>query len=82
MAMVTLASGVPDQVLQNIVPITAIVVGGTVVVIWVIAATIDSIVKARGRERSRRELSAYVAEGSISPVDAERLLKAEPQAEA
>lgn len=75
-AMTLAASEVPEQVLRNVVPLTVFFVGGVVCIVWVIAATIDSIVKARGRERTKREIAAYVAEGSISPVDAERLLTA------
>ncbi len=37
---------------------------------------IASIFKTIARERSRREIAAYVAEGSISPEQAEKLIKA------
>jgi hypothetical protein len=63
-------------VLRNIVPMTVFVVGWAVFLVWVVAATLDSIVKAHGRERTKREIAPYVAEGSISPADAERLLTA------
>ncbi|MFK7885008.1 MAG: hypothetical protein AB8F26_12600 [Phycisphaerales bacterium] len=32
--------------------------------------------KNKLREKTKQELAAYVAEGSITPVDAERILKA------
>lgn len=37
---------------------------------------ISGIVKNVQRERTKREIAAFVAEGSISPGDAERLIKA------
>ncbi|HRP62614.1 MAG TPA: hypothetical protein PK400_04915 [Phycisphaerales bacterium] len=49
---------------------------GIIVVVWVIAATFDSIIKTSARERSRREIAAYIAEGSMTPEQGERLLKA------
>lgn len=38
---------------------------------------ITTMVSGFARERSRREIAAYVAEGSISPEQGERLLKAD-----
>lgn len=73
------SSDIPEGVIDNLVPLTAITLGGVVAFVWVICATIDSVVKARGRERTKREMAAYVAEGSVSPADAERLLKASPE---
>jgi len=34
--------------------------------------------KAKNYERSRREIAAYIAEGSMSPEEGERLLAAKP----
>ena len=45
-------------------------------VIYIVAATVRSVLRDRVREESRREIAAYVAEGTISPADAERLLEA------
>ena len=49
---------------------------GVVAVIWVIAATIDSIIKTASRERTRREIAAYIAAGTMTPEQGERLLSA------
>jgi hypothetical protein len=38
----------------------------------------SSMVKTREREQSRRELAAYVAEGSLDPDKAIEMLKAAP----
>jgi hypothetical protein len=57
-----------------------IVVGvGAVVlisVVSIIAGMIQSTMKTREKERSRREIAAYVAEGSISADEGERLIDA------
>jgi hypothetical protein len=54
-----------------------------VFVVIVVGILSLSIIKAVGhwilnsqRERSRREIAAYIAEGSISPEQGERLLRA------
>jgi len=60
----------------NIIPVIAIGGGLFVGVVGIIASTIGTTHKAKAREETRREMAAYVAEGSISPDDAERLLKA------
>lgn len=44
-----------------------------------VGAIVDGIRKTlqtRAREQSRREVAAYVAEGSMTPEDAERILNA------
>jgi hypothetical protein len=54
-------------------------VGGAVAIIWIFLATIHSASKTKQREQTRREIAAYVAEGTMKPEDAERLLKATPR---
>lgn len=54
----------------GLVGISAIVFGG-----------LYSLGKRRQFEQSRREIAAYVAEGSISPEDAERILRNGPDKE-
>jgi len=39
---------------------------------------VTTIMTARSFERSRREIAAYIAEGSISADQGERLLRAKP----
>jgi hypothetical protein len=51
--------------------------GGFVVAITaIIAEAIRKTAQTKAREESRREIAAYVAEGTISPDDAARLLAA------
>lgn len=52
--------------------------GGLIVLISVLLQAVRGMHRTREVEKSRRELAAYVAEGSISPGDAERLMKVEP----
>jgi hypothetical protein len=58
-------------------PVFLVIIGGGVIGLWIISATIHAIFKRGMYERSRREIAAYVAEGSMTPEDGERLLKAE-----
>lgn len=67
--MFTLA-GVDDQMFWA--------VGGTIAIVAILAGTASSIVKTRSRERSRREIAAYIAEGSMTPEQGERLMRASP----
>lgn len=62
--------------LGDLVPVAAMAVGGVIAVTWIIMATIDSTVKAREKEATRRELAAYVAEGSMSAQDAANIMNA------
>lgn len=45
--------------------------------LWILCATAESILKTRARERTRREIAAYIAEGTISPEQGERLMMAD-----
>ncbi len=60
-----------------------------VVALVVLAVLINSVIRAitsvlttQARERSRREIAAYIAEGSITPAEGERLVKADVNSEA
>lgn len=52
-------------------------VGGSIAVIWIVFATVGKIFTNASRERTKREIAAYIAEGSISPEQGERLVKAD-----
>lgn len=54
---------------------------GAMAIVWIISATIESILKSSATERSRREIAAYIAEGSMTPEQGEKLLKAGQQSE-
>lgn len=54
------------------------VVGGGIAITAIVARMISSIVKTRARERSRREIAAYIAEGSMTAEQGEKLMRANP----
>jgi hypothetical protein len=56
----------------------AIAVGGSmmIAIVAIIVGAMRKTMTARAREESRREIAAYVAEGSISADDAAKLLAA------
>ncbi|MHC4414555.1 MAG: hypothetical protein ACYS0G_04655 [Planctomycetota bacterium] len=51
------------------------------VVIGSLIRAITAIVSTQARERSRREIAAYIAEGSLTPEQGERLIRADVNAE-
>ncbi len=51
-------------------------VGGTIALVAILAGTITSVLKTRAKEATKREIAAYVAEGSINPEDAIAMLNA------
>lgn len=69
---VTLASSVIRSNPELIVIIGLMVIG----VVCLVVYEIRKASMHRQTEQTRREIAAYVAEGSISPQDAERILKA------
>jgi hypothetical protein len=51
------------------------------VIILVAIKTCGSVVKSVSRERTRREIAAYIAEGTMTPEQGERLMRAGGDAE-
>lgn len=51
-------------------------VGGTIACTAIVGGTVAGIIKSVTRERTRREIAAYIAEGSMSPEQGERLMYA------
>jgi len=58
--------------------IKIIALGGGLIIaaLWIILKTVRDIEIKRSGERTKREIAAYVAEGSITPQDAAALLNA------
>lgn len=70
--MLTLAS------LENeLIPLVAIGGGLLVAVVAIVSGVVARVSRTRAREATKREVAAYVAEGSISPDDAEKLIRAD-----
>ena len=51
-------------------------VGGTIAVTAILAGMFKAIAIGRAKERTRQEVAAYIAEGSMTPAEGERLLRA------
>lgn len=49
---------------------------GVVAVTAIVCGTLSSAIKSVARERTRREIAAYLSEGSLTAEQAERILKA------
>lgn len=52
------------------------VTGGTIAVVAIVFGAVKSMVIASHREKSRREIAAYIAEGSMTPEQGEKLMNA------
>ena len=72
LALLTL--GISDG---DVIGLVAVGGGLCVGAIGIIAGTVSSVSNRKQREESRREIAAYVAEGSMSPDDAATLLSAD-----
>ena len=55
---------------------------GLVLVLGSLIRAVTSVLTTNSREKSRREIAAYIAEGSITPEQGERLIRADVSAEA
>lgn len=51
---------------------------GSVAITATVLETIKVVSRNNARERSRREIAAYIAEGSMTPEQGEKLMKAVP----
>lgn len=60
----------------EVIPVVAIVGGLLVALTSIIAGSIRRVYLSKDREQSRREIAAYVAEGSMSAEEGERLMNA------
>ncbi|MCA9276285.1 MAG: hypothetical protein KDA29_09685 [Phycisphaerales bacterium] len=50
--------------------------GGMIAIVAIVFGSVRKMVVSSNVEKSRREIAAYIAEGSMTPEDGERLLKA------
>ncbi len=64
------------EILEFVADKFIFLLGGTIVLTAIFAGTAKDIIRIRSRERSRREIAAYIAEGTMSPEQGERLMKA------
>jgi hypothetical protein len=63
---------------DSLIPFIIFGVGGIVAVVAIVFGAIKRISINNEREKTRREIAAYIAEGSMTPEDGIQLLKASP----
>ncbi len=61
---------------DDMVPIIAMSIGGGIAVVAVLFGSIRGMALNVARAKSRREVAAYIAEGSMTPQEGERILNA------
>jgi hypothetical protein len=61
---------------DNFIPILAIAVGALIAVVGIVTSTVKSVCVSRARELTKRELAAYVAEGTLDPDKAVAMINA------
>jgi hypothetical protein len=61
---------------DDFLPIIAVSGGFFIVLTAILGSYVRDILRDRERERSRREIAAYVAEGSMTAEEGERLMGA------
>jgi len=59
-----------------IIPVMAIALGCGVAMVGIVGGTLGGIMKTRAKEMTKRELAAYVAEGTLDPDKAVMMLNA------
>lgn len=75
-------SDISQSLAQNpemLIPIVAIGGGFVVAIVAIIFGSIKAMSTSAEHEKSRREIAAYVAEGSMTPEDGEKLLSVSKQ---
>lgn len=65
----------------ELIPIVAIVGGLAVAIVAIIGKMFSGMQRTRQREESRREIAAYIAEGSMTPEQGKELLQAGAKAD-
>lgn len=71
-----LAASMQDPTADDIIKIVAISGGLVIGFCAMVLSLLGSILRGMSVERSRREIAAYVSEGSMTADEGERLLKA------
>lgn len=63
-----------DKLLSEDVFLLTLICFATVFIVGI--KTVGSTIRASAREKTRREIAAYIAEGSMTPEQGERLMRA------
>ena len=65
---------------EHMYVVVVLIVAGVMLLGGLIRA-VTAVLTTNSREKSRREIAAYIAEGSITPEQGERLIRADISAE-
>ncbi len=65
---------------EHMYVVVVLIVAGVMLLGGLIKA-VTAVLTTNSREKSRREIAAYIAEGSITPEQGERLIRADISAE-
>ena len=65
---------------EHMYVVVVLIIAGVVLLGGLIRA-VTAVLTTNSREKSRREIAAYIAEGSITPEQGERLIRADISAE-
>ena len=82
--MFLLATDFFDKLIEENLLIAFIAIGGgfCVAIVAIVFTCVKEMVVQRSREHTKREMAAYVAEGTVDPDKAVAILKANSNAEA
>jgi len=69
-------AAIHDLDLGELVPLVSVAGAFAIPIVVIVFGAVRSMVVAAARERSRREIAAYIAEGAMSPEEGERLMAA------
>ncbi len=78
-------SDIVQTIVENedtMIPFVIFGIGGIVAVVAIVFGSIRRISMNAEREKTRREIAAYIAEGSMTPEDGARLMSAAPDKQA
>jgi hypothetical protein len=76
--MLTLANGW-ERIIDTPLPVLAI--GAAIAIVAIVSSSIRKVLVHRARQQTKREIAAYVAEGSIDPDKAVEMLNAGERAQ-
>lgn len=57
------------------------IMGGLIAIVAIVGGIAGGTIKSVSREKTRREIAAYIAEGSMTPEQGEKLMRAAPKDE-
>ena len=63
---------------ELLIPILIFTIGGIIAIVAIVFGSVKAMVSSKEQERTRREIAAYIAEGSMTPEDGQRLLTGGP----